>query len=180
MERRAIKLVFISNKFTFSAFRGSTHFGRIESTFTVITCFSNLVSSKKWTSGAFVSDGCGSPRMWLHDLLRHMPTGHNDLWARVRMWLHDLLRHMPTGHNDLWARVRMWLHDLFRHMPTGHNDLWARVRMWLHDLLRHMPAGHNDLWGRVRMHMPTEHNDLWACENVKVCSTKFPPWNFLQ
>ena len=21
----------------------------------------------------------------------------------VRMWLHDLLRGMPTGHNDVWA-----------------------------------------------------------------------------
>ena len=72
----------------------------------------------------------GLVRMRLHDLLRHMPTGHNDLWV-LRMWLHGLLRHMPTGHNDLWV-LRKWLHDLLRHMPTGHNDLGAseKVTQW--------------------------------------------------
>ena len=27
--------------------------------------------------------------------------------------------------------------------------------------------------------VPTGHNDLWASENVKVCNSEFPPWNFL-
>ena len=30
------------------------------------------------------------------------------IFGPVRMWLHDLLRHMPTGHNDPWANVTSW------------------------------------------------------------------------
>ena len=109
-------------------------------------------------------DSFGLVRMWLHDLLRHMPTGTQ--WS-LCYWECDFMISEGTCQLDtmIFGLVRMWFHDLLRHMPTGHNDLCANENVTLGSLKAHA-------------NWPTGHNDVWAGENVKVCNSEFPPWNF--
>ena len=93
------------------------------STSTLPLLGTDLWASENVTSWSLTAH-VGLVRMCLHDLSRHVPTGHSDLWGgrNVTSWSLKATCQLDTM---IFGLVMMWLHDLLRHGPTGHNGLWA-------------------------------------------------------